>query len=210
MKSKVLIGILILALGCTSTRYIDSWKKPGIYKLESEKLVVVGITQNILARKLFENALAQELEDRGYNVESGQTHISDVFITEQRSRDEIKTLQEKLVGDGFDKAMITTVVGIEETELHQHEDYSITHHDFYRFGRYYYQVQQMYPEEQSTFKTYHVETAVYNLIDGEEDNLEWVGAFDVVAPDDLNYAVEDYVKRIIKQLKKEDLFIHTY
>ena len=64
MKKLVLfIGFLIFA-SCSSTRFVDSWKNPEINSFTPEKVLVVGITDNLTARKIFEEELKNKFVKR--------------------------------------------------------------------------------------------------------------------------------------------------
>ena len=55
MKKLVsLIGILLLFFSCSSTRFVDSWKNEEITSFSPQKLLVIGMTDNLTARKIFE------------------------------------------------------------------------------------------------------------------------------------------------------------
>ena len=60
MKKLLSIAILLLLTNCNSVEIIDSWKNPDIATFESTKILIVGMTSNVEARRKFESKLKEE------------------------------------------------------------------------------------------------------------------------------------------------------
>ena len=76
-----------------------------------------------------------------------------------------------------------------------------------RFGRYYYRFQDIYyePGYYSDYQVFHIETALYDIAQDSDKSLLWVGSFDIVNPAIISETVNDYVKRIVRQLEREEV-----
>jgi len=62
---------LVLVAACASTKMVNSWTSPGFSKQTVKKVLVLGISPNVLLRRLYEDSFAVELEKLGYKAVSG-------------------------------------------------------------------------------------------------------------------------------------------
>ncbi|NHF59707.1 hypothetical protein FK220_010165 [Flavobacteriaceae bacterium TP-CH-4] len=206
MKKITLILGIIFMTSCSSTRFVDSWKNEEIVAFRPKKLLVIGMTDNLTARKIFEEELKKEFTKRGINAHESTTVLEESFTDAQRSEREIEMMKEKLVDEGFDAVAITAVVGVDDKRNYR-SDYYTFGYDWYRFGRYYYRFQRVYytPGYYNDYKVYHVETSIYNIEEDTEKSLVWVGTLNIVDPYSITATVNDYVARITKQLEREGI-----
>ena len=61
MKSLWCLLTMILLLNCSSTKLVDSWVDKESGHFTPKKVLVLGITDNLTARKIFEAELSKEL-----------------------------------------------------------------------------------------------------------------------------------------------------
>jgi len=204
MKKVLYFALALLLTSCYSTQFVDSWKNKEITAFEPEKLLVIGITNNLTARKIFEEDMKNALTLRGINAIDSSTELEKSFTDSQKNEEEIDALKEQLIAKGFDAIAITAVVGVDDKRDYNSGHYSIGY-NWYRFGRYYYRFQNVYytPEYYSDYKVFHIETSIYNIKADEDKSLVWVGTFNIVDPNNITSTVKDYVNRIVLQLEKE-------
>ncbi|MEZ4811145.1 MAG: hypothetical protein R2819_12360 [Allomuricauda sp.] len=185
MKKILLIGLLLMA-SCSSTKFVDSWRNKEVTSFDPNKLLVVGMTDNLTARKIFEEELRLALVKRGINAFESTGIIDQEFTRSQKSLEEIEGMAHKLAEEGFDAVIVTAVKGVEDKADYRSNSFNMDYR-WYRFGRYWYAYQDIYytPEYYSNYKVYHVETAVYNLEGAEDRSLVWVGSFDIVDPQNI-------------------------
>jgi len=103
-----------LLTSCYSTRFIDSWKNREVTTFEPEKLLVIGMTNNLTVRKIFEEDMKNALQGRGINTIESSTVLEKSFTDSQKSEEEIDTVKEELLANGFDAVALTAVVGIDD------------------------------------------------------------------------------------------------
>jgi len=204
-KIAFVLGFLMVA-SCSSTRFVDSWKNKEITSFQPQKLLVIGITDNLTARKIFEEELKIAFLRRGINAIESSEVFNKSFTDSKKSEEQIEVMIERLLENGFDAAVITAVVGVDDKRQY-HSGYYALGDRWYRFGRYYYRFQNVYytPEYYNDYKVYHVETSIYNIKEDTDKSLVWVGTFDIVDPHDITSTVDDYVERIVIQLEREKL-----
>jgi len=191
---------------CSSTRFVDSWKNREITSFQPEKLLVIGMTENLTARKIFEEELKEQFLKHGIDTHESSVAIYQSFTASKRSEVEIEAMKENLLQEGFDAVVITAIVGVDNKREYSSGYYTFGY-NWYRFGRYYYRFQNVYytPDYHSDYKVYHIETSIYNIKEDEDKSLVWVGTFDIIDPVNISSTVDDYVARIIAQLEREQL-----
>tara|TARA_R110000868_G_scaffold200671_1_gene448174 strand:- start:17711 stop:18343 length:633 start_codon:yes stop_codon:yes gene_type:complete len=206
MKNTLFIVFFILLSSCSSTQFIDSWKNKEIANFEPKKLMVVGMTANLTARKIFEEELQHAFLKRNISATTGSEVFNQGFTESKKSEAEIDTIVSKLAQEGYDAIAITAVIGVDEKTSYYPGYYSVNYR-WNRFGRYYYRYQDIYymPNYYNDYKIYHIETSLYNIAQDETKSLVWVGTFDIASPQNITTTVKDYVARIIKQMEKENV-----
>lgn len=207
MKNSVLFMVLFfLIISCSSTKFVDSWKNEEVKVFKPDKLLIIGMTDNLTARKIFEEELAKAFIKRGVNVKQGIDIFNNSFTNTKKTEEEINAMIRELSKDGYDAVIITAVKG-EDEKRSFNESYYTVDYKWARFGRYYYRFQDIYytPNYYETYTVYHVETSIYNINEDENKSLVWVGAFDIVNPQKISSTVKSYTSKIIKQLEMENL-----
>lgn len=192
---------------CSSTQFVDSWSNRQIPSFQPQKLLVLGMTKNLTARKIFEERLTTAFVKRNIDAVESGSEIDRNFTDSQKSESEIDAMKDKLIADGYDAVAITAVIGVDDKRVYRSGTYYPMGFGWYRFGRYYYRYQGMYydPGYYDDYKVYHVETSIYNLQEDEEKSLVWVGSFNIVDPESITVTVNDYVEQIVKQLEKDGI-----
>jgi len=204
-----IIGFLFLT-ACSSTKFVDTWRNEEITSFQPKKLLVVGMTDNLTARKIFEEELKNSFLLRNINAVEGETIFDKTFTDSKKSEEEIDEIVKRIAEDGFDSVLITAVKGIDGKPTYMTTIttgyYDLNYH-WRRFERYYYRFQDVYyrPNYYEAYKVYHVETSIYNINENENKSLIWVGLLDVVDPQAITRTVKDHVASIIKQLEREKL-----
>lgn len=205
-KVALFIGMLLLS-ACSSTRFVDSWRNREIVSFEPKKVLVVGITDNLTARKIFEEKLKNAFMLRNINAVESTNVLDNGFTGSRKSEEEIDKMIKKIADEGFDTVVITSVKGVDERVNYQTNYYPTIGYRWSRFGRYYYWYQDIYyrPQYYNTYKVYNVETVIYNINEDDMKSLVWVGAFNLTDPQTISSSINDYVEQIIKQLERENL-----
>ena len=206
MKKIVYIIGLLVVVACSSTKFIDSWKNKEVTSFKPQKLLVVGITDNLTARKIFEEELKKAFISRNIYAQESVIIFDDTFTKSKKSEGEIDEMIKKISNDGFDAVIITAVKGVDEKRSYNTNYYS-DNRRWSHFGYYYFRFQDVYftPEYYKTYKIYNVETSIYNINEKDNKSLIWVGSFNLINPQTISPTIKDYVVKIIKQLEYEKL-----
>nr|WP_321247884.1 hypothetical protein [uncultured Psychroserpens sp.] len=206
MKVSIYLVLVLLLTGCSSTRINDSWVNKDYVDYQPKKVLIVGLTDNVIARRLFEEQLKTEFSKRGVDAIESYTVFKPTFTNLKQTEENIQKEVERISKDGFDAILISAVKGVEEKTSYSGDTYMRNYH-WRRFGRYYYLVQDVHLIEgyYSKYKIYHVEASLYNLKENNDKSLVWVTSYDIVDPKQINTTVSDYVKAIINSLENKRL-----
>ncbi|AUC81134.1 hypothetical protein CW733_02895 [Lacinutrix sp. Bg11-31] len=183
---------------------IDSWKSKEYSTYTPNKILIVGLTDNLTARKIFEEKLKTELKNRGIEAIESYDVFESTFTSSKQTEKDIQNEVAKLSKSGFDAILISAVKGVDEKEVYSGDTYQV---DYYwrRFGRYYHRYQDVYWKKgyYSQYKVYHIEASLYNIKEDNDKSLVWTAQYNIVDPKQISTTVNDYVNAIIKSLEKE-------
>lgn len=206
LKHSLIVIASFLFASCTTTQLIDSWKNPEIDTYSPTKVLVVGITSNIEARLQFERQVKNELELRGIETKMSLELFDADLRIEKMSQKELKTIENKLVEDGFDTVLFSKVIGVEDKVAYKknYYDYDQTYR---KFRDDYLMYQDIYynPEYYDEYKVYHAETSLYCICATKDRELIWKGYINITDPTSINETVDDYVNLMMLVLEEEKL-----
>jgi len=208
MKSFYYIVVLLLLTGCSTARMTDTWVNKEYANYQPKKVLIVGLTDNLIARKMFEEQLKTKLTNRGIEAVESYDIFKPTFTNLKQTEEDIEKEVKRISNEGFDAILISAVKGVDEKMSYSGDTYR---RDYYwrRFGRYYYLVQDVYFIEgyYNKYEIYHIEASLYNLKENNDKSLVWVASYDIVDPKRINTTVTNYVTAIIKSLEDEKLII---
>ncbi|NNE02249.1 MAG: hypothetical protein HKN52_03705 [Eudoraea sp.] len=203
---KLVIGLLVILMGCSSAELVSTWKNPEIVIFDAYKVLVVGMTPNKKAQQNFETKMVQEFTQR--NIEAMRSiDLFDVAFTEaSKSEAELDDVEEQLLDKDFDAILFTKILGtenretfsqklaeIERTNERFKDDY-MSHQDIYYDDNYYDQ-----------YTVYLVETSLYCICVGKERELIWRGVIEITDPIVVNKTIETYIGLVVEEMERQEL-----
>ena len=206
MKKLCYFFLFSLLIGCSSTRLVSSWKNSDTLDFKTDKILVVGMTQNLNARSLFEEKLRSQLFLRDINAIKSLEVFTPGFTHSRKTEEDIIESVKVLKQKGFDAILVTAVKGAEIKKV-RHKEYYDVNYRFNSYRNYYFMHQDIYyqPGYYEEYKVYHVESSLYSITSDAERTLVWTGSIDIIDPSKVHNTVIDFVDRIIKSLEKEQL-----
>lgn len=206
MKLFYSIVILCTLVSCSSARIMDSWKSDVYTDYQPKKVLIVGITDNLTARKIFEQSLKEKLLKRNVlAVESSLVFEKD-FMDSRQTQEQIDKEVNRFVAEGYDAVLISAVKGVDNQTSYSGKQFSSGYY-WHHFGRYYYLYQDVYfePGYYNSYKVYHIEASLYNIKTDNDKSLVWVASYDIVDPVNITSTVNDYAKAIVKSLEEASI-----
>ncbi|WP_152973878.1 hypothetical protein [Zhouia amylolytica] len=208
-KTIVLISFTLLCFGCSSVKMTGSWRNESYREYTPKKVLIIGVTPNLTAQRMFEDKLANEFRSRGVLASTSTLIFPERFIENKQSEAQIQEEIQNLLDRKFDAILVSAVKGIDERQAYS-EGYAKTDYYWRRFRGYYFVYQDIYynPGYYEKYKVYHIESSLFSLNEESgESSLVWVANFDMVDPQDLGSSVNDYVESMVKALEKEGILV---
>jgi hypothetical protein len=192
---------------CSSTKLIDQWESPDTPVFESNKILVIGMTADTELRRYFEDKLASGLERNKIVAVRSVDFFESSFTDTNKTQEDLNEIESQLVDAGFDSVLISKLTGTESKVTTVQAVRGFVD-DFQNFKDYYRSNQDLYRKSATeSYTVYHTETTVFCICPGEEREMLWRGKIDIVEPYNRERNVNEYVRILLKSLKKNDLVI---
>jgi hypothetical protein len=209
MKNIFFLSIFsMLLLGC-STSYLTQSRNVANSKRSYHKIAVIGVSKSYLARTQFEEEVVAKLTASGVHaIPSIRSGIS-ISMDQALSAKQTEAINRQLLAAGYDGALVTNLINTTEyTDVIPGTGYIGFYPVRYgRFGRYtaFYTIPYWEPDRMISGTRYVLETCLYALDNGQEDNLQWVGMFELKNPRNLNTVTIKYAAELSEVLLRESI-----
>jgi len=206
MKKGLLILLLTALYACDSTQLRDRWISPDASDYTLQKVFIVGLTNNEVAKAQFEKKLQKQLIERGIEASISLDKFDADFLESKKTDDELKALEHQLIQEGFDAVIFTKVAGI-KNKIQYKKDYTNFDKNHKKFNEDFlmYQDQVFNPDAYQEYQVYNAETSVYCLCPTKDRTLIWKGYIDIVDPENIDQTVNDYSKLLILVLENDGI-----
>ncbi len=189
----VLVTALGLAACAASTgRMMQSWKDPSVKKLDFERVVAIGISDDGPTRRLAEAEMVKII---------GPDAVAASEVIPEAERKDVDKVRARLVAEGFDGAITIRLVGA-ETELRNEQDPLPT--AYYTIWGYYgfVTIAERGPSYLAVDSKLQIEVNIYSL---ENEKLLWSGTIETLQPRLIETLVKDVAEIVSRRLKREGL-----
>lgn len=204
MISKTGLLSLLLLVGCSSTKLIDTWKSPEVETFKAYKILVVGMAQDEDVRTAFESTLVQKLQEKGIEASRSLDLFRVAFTPSKISGEALDAVEQLLLDKGFDAILFTKLTGVEHKKTLREKMYRIETLFSSFSGDYLaYQHLEEPPEPFEAFPVYHAETAVYCICVEKARELLWRGNIAVIRPKNIEKATTTYIKRVTEAMEAQ-------
>lgn len=208
MKTVIFGLITLFLLSCSSSKLIDQYKSPDNPTFEANKVLIIGMSQNIETRRIFEEKLSDELDKKGVIAVKSVDFFENSFTSNKKTEDELNTIEKQLTDAGFDAILLSKVTS-SENKVSIVKALKNIDKSFNNFRDDYYESQDIFfnKNELQESKIYHTQTSLYCICPTKERELIWESTIDIVNPEKEKTSISDYVSVLIKELSKQQLLI---
>lgn len=201
-------GMFFLQNCGTSTRVVGSWANPESSSEKFGSIMVVGLTDNIVARRNVEDQLASALGKQGVNAITSLSIFPPNFMKNQPTKDEIL---EKIRSNGNDGVLTVALIDEKnETRYVPGTSYApMGYGGWYgSFGGYYgYYGSTFYdPGYYTTDKSYVVET---NLYSASDETLAWSAQSETYDPSNPEAGARSLAGAIADRMRRDGILSST-
>lgn len=204
-------SIAILLIFCLTScgSYLTDFENVSKSKNNYEKIVIVAKTTDEILRMKFENEMVQHFDEKGIKAVASYTLNEMKDVTRKLSENESVLIEKKLVSMGYDGCIVTSFIDSKEYEQVVPGNSSTYYYptQFGRFGRgySYYPVTNWQPDRIEKGVKYIFESNLYLLNDSTENNLQWIGRFEVKDPKNVSQVTKEYTNDLVNILLKESI-----
>jgi hypothetical protein len=194
-------------VGCSTTTIVGSWRDPA-YTGSVHKILVIGVTDKDLVKRMFEDRFVSQLQGRGVQGVASYTVLP---ASKKLPREDVEAKARDL---GVDKVLVVAITGRRREEAvspgwvsGQGGVGSPYGYDPGRYG-WYNDYSQRYDivYQPPTVTSYEVMTVESKLFDMESGKLVWATQSEVTAFEDTTETyVNDFIAAALKNLAKERL-----
>lgn len=206
MLKTYFIFIVLILVGCSSTKLTESSKNSSYINYQPKKVLVLGVTSNDEARDIFERGIKYALNKRNIQACEGSNVLNPEFTNLKQAEKAVEKEVGKLAELGFDAILIAAVKGYEEKIPFKGNIFS-NENNLQGFENYYFLNQDIYQDTgyYDKYKVFHIETSLYNIKSKNEKSLVWIAFYDVVNPQKIKTTIKQCNSAILKALEKDDI-----
>ncbi|MCH3882888.1 MULTISPECIES: hypothetical protein [Tenacibaculum] len=206
IKIFLLFFISILFNNCTTADLVESWKSPDIDTLTVTKVLVIGMTPNIQARREFEKKIKDEYTVRGIEAVMSLDVLDPNFTFDSLPENQIKIIENILTSNFYDAVLFTKVKGVEDRVVYN-DNFERKEYLDVKFKEDYNNHLKIIndPKYYDKYKVYHAETSLYCICPTKDRELVWKGSINIVDPTSVEETVNDYVNVLILAMEELNL-----
>jgi len=197
----ILAVALLVVSGCSAAHVVSQWRDPEYTTpLDVKRIMVVGVSKQAGIRRKFEDVLVERLKEEGIDAVQSYLYIpEDGPVPEDRLQDAVRRAN-------ADATLVTRLVRVER----QTEVVPGYYSPPVRPGWYpwytdawtgYYEPPRVYQRD-----VYISETSLWDL---KRNRMVWTGTVKTDAIDNVDKAIEQYVKTVVKALERDRVLVTT-
>jgi hypothetical protein len=185
---------LLFSASCSTTKMKTVWQDEDYRGGKIKKVFVIGVAENPMIRRVFEDKFAEHLKARGTDA------ISSYSLIPSKERIDRETVESKIKIVGADAVIVTRVSGRKK-----HREYSPSRLDYTRgvyrtYSEYYTNVESRRKSSYSEYEVVSLETRLYETSSGK---MIWSGLTETrLDADPSNVVNEGTVVKTINKLIK--------
>jgi hypothetical protein len=189
------VAAVIGMAGCGGTKVTDTWKDASVEPKPLEKIVVVGLIDDGVTKRVFEDMFSKALRDRGNDATAAYTFINAGPNTNPDS------LVAALRTAGYQGALTARTLGEEMIETQTLGSAYYMPQEYYQWGAYY---SMSYGAVMSNTYYERTEKVIVeaNLFDLTSERLLWAARSKTEKTGKVKEGVGDYTSRIVPELAK--------
>jgi hypothetical protein len=192
------ICLAVLA-SCETTRMSEAWVDKSYTGSPLESVLVIGLSDNLRRRALFEEELVSRFESRGVSATAS-------FRVAPKKEDlEKESIRKKVEELGIKTIIVSRVVGVDTETYYVPGDPYALPYGYYRGFYGYYDRAYGYAYTPGYWAEYEIFSLETNLYDAASEKLIWSAASEAIDPQSVEKVVQSLSEQIIEDLAKRGL-----
>jgi hypothetical protein len=210
MKNRIItLFLLSFIFSSCSSSYLKDSTNVSNTKKQYDKILVIARAKDKTTRINFENQVVKDFAENGVNATSSRDIFQSENFERELSEKEIEELRLSLVKKGYGGVVITNLISKDQYTDVVPGSTSTAYVPvrYGRFGRYYgtYPMSYWEPDQVKVGIQYTLESCFYDIRQNLNDNLQWVGRFQLKDPKSLTKSINKYSKELTENLMLESI-----
>jgi hypothetical protein len=197
----VVVAATILVFG-RSSKLVMSWKSPD-YSPEQKfhRVLALGLSDRTSVRADFEDALAAQLTNAGYDAVAGNA----ILLRPKGTELDLNYLREQIQANHIEAVVVSRLIKLEDTSTYiRGVPYAVPFPFYNTFYGYYGTLYPVVyaPGYVQKNKKMRIETNLY-VTSAPDGQLVWTGITDTLNPSDVHKEINGLVKLIVTKMRDE-------
>jgi hypothetical protein len=196
---------LIFLSSCAPTRLTDAWKDTSYTGGALKSVMVLGVSDNLRNRKMFEEVFSKQFENHGVEaVASFEAIPKDVKLNKENIKSHKEIIKAAALERGVEAILVTHLVAVEEKAVYHPPTYDPFPNTYHHMGSYYVGIYDYThtPGYYSQHKYVSLESNLYGI---STEKLIWSASSETVDPKSVNEIIESLCQEVMKSLRKNGL-----
>lgn len=193
----LLVFVTVLFAACATTTPVVEWRSPEFKDVSFDDILIIGVSNDNAARRIFEDTFVAELKKLGV------TAVSSHSIMAEGQKITRENVEAAIKGNKIHAVLVTHLVGVETRESYTPPTYRPAPMMGGYYG--YYSHVYTYVYEPGYYTRYKVLKLETNLYDTATSKLVWSTQSESVEASNAKKLIDSKIKATIKQLKKQQL-----
>lgn len=192
------LGVLVvLTTGCSTINVKAAWKNPS-YSGHPQKIMVIGISQSPILRRVFEDEFVRQIKAHGSDA------IASYTVLPKMEKNDDEAIAKKVTEQRADSVLITRLVSKKTVQVYVPGTMYVAppHYDLWR-NYYQYGYQTTYTPGYMAEEEYAVVET--NLYDAATDALIWAAWSEAGITGSDQDLIKSYINTMVKKMADENL-----
>jgi len=192
-----ILMVFLLSSCSTTTKSISSWKDSAYTGGYLNNVMVVGVSDKVNNRTMFEDLFAKLLERNGVKA------VSAIAVTPPSKKLDKEMIKAEAKKRGIETVFVTHLIGVKEKSVYHPPPVGANPH-YGSFGTYYHSVYSYthYPGYYTKHEYLQLESSVYEVA---TEKLIWSFRSDTIDAKSVKEVVDSLGKAVMKNLRKDKL-----
>ncbi len=205
-KTLTILLLSVIIISCSSTMVIGTWKKSEDQEVKYDKIALLGISHSTVYRKIFEQAVEEQMLNYGYEAEGALDFLPP---NENEDNTSPEIVMAFFASAKVDAVMTMHLLEIDDTRHYvPGRAYFIPYYNTYSFYDHYYEVYEYVYSP----AYYAGELDVFleaNLFDFETGELIWSAQTETMDLNNINEIANSFAKTLVHNLHKSSVLFSS-
>jgi hypothetical protein len=203
--SSAVATVLFILAACATTKFTEDWKDKSYAKGPLKSVMVLGVTENLKTRRMFEDAFSNQFKTRGVDAVASLDAIpEDLKLTLDNVKSHKEIIKAAASKHGMETILVTYLAGAGEKEVY-YSPSGGSMSSVADFGSFYASAFTATFTSGGGYATHNYVRLNNSLYDAETEKLIWFTQSQSVDPKSVHEIIDTLGKMVMKSLQTNKL-----